>query len=155
MATNHRILDSVAAGVAVASALAGCAELPGIYYQMQLPTPLQQNSCAELARVLADRLSFQITSVSDSFVCTAQLRNVGGQPKMGVGVVLSHDGRMVVDVEEYRWGEWTQPSEATREIGDRVLNIVKGEYPNARSLALGRGKGCSRLNPAGHLGEAG
>jgi hypothetical protein len=59
------------------------------------------------------------------------MRNIGQHLKTSVGVVVFEDGRMVVDVEEYRWGEWTKPSEATNEIGDRVLAIVKKEYPDA------------------------
>src|SRR5271154_2922138 len=114
MPACHKLIR-IAVVISAVASLAGCRDLPGIYFQIQHSESVPTTSCEQLAGILSERLSFQVAYVhrsqvpGDSIVCTAQLGNSGERPKMSVGVVLFHDRRMVIDVEEYRWGSTTLP----------------------------------------------
>jgi hypothetical protein len=100
----------------------------------------QGRTCLSLARVLSEGLSCRITHSgyrsnikNDATVCTLRLDNADGRPKVGIGVILWQNGRIVVDVHEYRLGSCPL-SGAANEIGNRVLRqiilrLVAARYP--------------------------
>jgi hypothetical protein len=137
-----RRLSTAIVGLVAVTSLGACQDIPGIYYQMQHPDLVPKTGCAQLAMVLSERLSLQITSVNasevkgDSIQCSAQVTNVGAKPTISVDVFLFSGQRMVVDVKEYRWGSAITPSETTNAIGERVLAILQHEFPGVEVVRI-------------------
>jgi hypothetical protein len=119
--------------------LCACADVPGVFYELRSPGLASGSTCAVALDAIARGIDVPVIRYIDyprfsskyfRFECLGTLTTTEQKPKVSISVdAWSDDPRVIVHVHEYRWGRRTPPSDATRKLAERVIEIVKAQFP--------------------------
>jgi hypothetical protein len=105
----------------------GCVELPGIYFNVLLNERPSESDCANLTDALTAKANLQLQP--SSYQCVATLDNDGSNPPRNV-VIFAHlrQRRILVEIDELRFGSPTVPSPSTQQFAQQVMQIVHEQF---------------------------
>jgi hypothetical protein len=128
-----RVAIGLSAGLMV-----GCVELPGIYYNVLIDERPSDSDCVNLTEALTATLNLQLQP--SPYQCSAVLESDGTDPSRNVAInAYSRQRRIVVEINELRFGRSTVPSPSTQQFAQQVMQIVHEQFPAAK-LARFRAK---------------
>lgn len=119
----------VAIGLSAAF-IGGCVELPGIYYNVLLNERPSESDCVNLTDALTAKLNLQLQP--SAYQCSVMLDSDGTDPARDVGInTYFRQRRIVVEINELRFGGSTVPSPSTQQFAQQVMQIVHEQFPTA------------------------
>ena len=114
-----------------AGLIGGCAELPGIYYDVLFNERPSESDCVNLTDALTAKLDLQLQP--SPYQCAVTLDNDGRNPARNVVIFASfRRGRILVQINELRFGSPTAPSPSTQQFAQQVMQIVHEQFPAAQ-----------------------
>lgn len=114
-----------------AGLIGGCAELPGIYYDVLFNERPSESDCVNLTDALTAKLDLQLQP--SPYQCAVTLDNDGRNPARNVVIFASfRRGRILVEINELRFGSPTAPSPSTQQFAQQVMQIVHEQFPAAQ-----------------------
>jgi hypothetical protein len=113
-----------------AGLVAGCVELPGIYYNVLLDERPTESDCVNLTDALTAKLSLQLQP--SLYPCAVTLDDGGSDSRRAVAIRgYFRQRRIVVEIDEFHSGSATVPSPSTAELAQQVMHIVHEQFPAA------------------------
>jgi hypothetical protein len=123
---------SLAIGLSV-GLLGGCVELPGIYYNVLIDERPSESDCANLTQALTAKLNLQLQP--SPYQCSVTLESDGTDPARNVVInTYFRQRRIVVEINEFRFGNSTVPSPSTQQFAQQVMQIVHEQFPTAELM---------------------
>ena len=121
-----RVVIGLSAGL-----IGGCVQLPGIYYDVLFNEPPSDSDCVNLTDALTEKANLQLQP--SPYQCVATLDNGGLNPPRNV-VIFAHfrQRRILVEIDELRFGSPTVPSPSTQQFAQHVMQIVHEQFPAAQ-----------------------
>ena len=114
-----------------AGLIGGCVELPGIYYDVLLNERPSESDCVNMTDALTAKLNLQLQP--SPYQCAVTLDNDGRNPPRNVAIFASfRRGRILVEINELRFGSPTLPSPSTQQFAQQVMQIVHEQFPAAQ-----------------------
>jgi len=114
-----------------AGLIAGCVELPGVYYNVLFDERPSESDCVNLTDALTAELHLQLQP--SIYQCAVTLANDGHTPSRNV-VIFAYfrQQRILVEINELRSGSPTVPSVSTQQFVQQVMQIVHERFPAAQ-----------------------
>ena len=117
---------SLCLAILIAGISSGCVELPGFYYNVMLKEEPTGSDCANLVDALRTKLNLRVREPSP-YQCQVTLVNDGAKPSRNVFInAFVRERRIVVEVNT-----WIAPSADGDQFVDRVMAIVREQFPSA------------------------
>jgi len=114
-----------------AGLIGGCVELPGIYYDVLFNERPSESDCVKLTDALTAKLNLRLQP--SPYQCVATLDNDGLNPPLNVVIFAHfHQRRILVEIDELRFGSPTMPSPSTRQFAQQVMQILHEQFPAAQ-----------------------
>ena len=114
-----------------AGLIGGCIELPGIYYNVLFNERPSESDCVSLIDALTAKLNLQ--SQPSPYQCVVTMDNDGLNPPRNVVIFAHlHQRRILVEIDELRFGKPTVPSPSTQQFAQQVIQIVHEQFPAAQ-----------------------
>jgi hypothetical protein len=123
---NLRATIGLSAGL-----IGGCAELPGVYYNVLFDERPSESDCVNLTDALTAELNLRVQP--SAYQCAVTLDNGGRTPPRNV-IIFAYfrQQRILVEINELRSGSPTVPSPSTQQFAKEVMQIVHQRFPTAR-----------------------
>jgi hypothetical protein len=123
-----RVAFALSAGL-----IAGCIELPGIYYNVLINERPSESDCVNLTDALTAKLNLQLQP--SPYHCSVILDSDATDPPRNVVInAYFRQRRIVVEVNEFRFGNSTVPSPSTQQFAQQVMQIVHEQFPTAELM---------------------
>jgi len=101
-----------------AGLIGGCVELPGIYYDVLLNERPSESDCVNMTDALTAKLNLQLQP--SPYQCAVTLDNDRRSPPRNVAIFASfRRGRILVEINELRFGSPTLPSPSTQQFAQQ------------------------------------
>jgi hypothetical protein len=116
-----------------AGLISGCVELPGIYYNVLINERPSESDCVNLTDALTAKLNLQLQP--SPYQCSVMLDSDGADPPRNVAInTYFRQRRIVVEINETRFGSPTVPSPSTQQFAQQVMQIVHEQFPTAELI---------------------
>jgi len=116
-----------------AGLIGGCVELPGIYYNVLIDERPSESDCVNLTDALTAKLNLQLQP--SAYQCSGILDSDGTDPPRNVVInTYFRQRRIVVEINELRFGSSTAPSPSTQQFAQQVMQIVHEQFPTAELM---------------------
>jgi hypothetical protein len=116
-----------------AGLIGGCVELPGIYYNVLINERPSESDCVNLTDALTAKLNLQLQP--SPYQCSVMLDSDGTDPQRNVAInAYFRQRRIVVEINEFRFGSSTVPSPSTQQFAQQVMQIVHEQFPTAELI---------------------
>ena len=111
--------------------IGGCAELPGIYYNVLFDERPSETDCVNLTDALTAKVDLQLQP--SPYLCAVTLDSAARNPPRNV-VIFAYirRRRIVVEINELRFGSPTVPSPSTQQFAQQVMQAVHEQFPSAQ-----------------------
>lgn len=111
--------------------IAGCVELPGIYYNVWVSEAPYESECVKLTDTLTEKLSLQLQPTP--YQCSVVLDSDASTPPRRVAIITYvRQRRLQVEINELSSGHTaTLPSADTQQFAQQVMQIVHEQFPTA------------------------
>jgi hypothetical protein len=111
--------------------MGGCVEVPGIYYNVLLDERPSESDCVNLTDALTAKLDLHLHP--SAYQCAVTLDNDARNPSRNVVIFAHiHHRRILVEINELRFGSPTVPSPSTQEFAQQVMQTVHEQFPSAQ-----------------------
>jgi hypothetical protein len=113
-----------------AGLIGGCVTLPGIYYNVFINERPSESDCVNLTDALTAKLNLQLQP--SPYQCAVILDSDGTDPPRNVVInAYFRQRRIVVEINEFRFGSSTVPSPSTQQFALQVMQVVREQFPTA------------------------